>query len=133
LSRALELAPDNVEAVAALAESEEGLGDVAAAETHARRALAQAGGNATANLVVGLLAMKKQQYGEARSAFERVVAADPDSTRAYYQLSLACARLGDDGCAHQSLDLYKQKLRETEERVLQLRTQTGLGRAGVRP
>ncbi len=133
LARSLELEPDNVEAVAALAESEEGLGRDEEAGAHARRALGQVRGNATANLVVGLLSMKKQDYAGARDAFERVVATDPDSTRAYYQLSLACARLGNDECAQRSLALYREKLRETENRVLQLRTQTGLGRGGTRP
>ena len=41
LERALAREPDNVEALAALAESEEGRGDVAAAAAHAERALAQ--------------------------------------------------------------------------------------------
>ena len=127
LLRSLELDPDSAEAVAALAESEEGLGDLASAETHARRALAKSTANAAANLVLGLVFMRRQQYGDARDAFQQSIAADPDSTKALYQLSLACARLGDEACSAKNLELYKQKLRETEERVLRLRTQTGLG------
>ena len=126
LLRSLELDPDSAEAVAALAESEEGLGDLQNADIHARRALARSSGHATANLVLGLIAMKRQQYADARDSFHRVVAADPESTKALYQLSLAYARLGDDAASQKYLDLYKQKLRETEDRVLQLRTQTGL-------
>ena len=38
LERALALEPDNVEALAALAEAEDGRGDLAAAEDHAQRA-----------------------------------------------------------------------------------------------
>ena len=41
LVRSLELEPDNVEALAALAESEDGLGELEAAETHAQRVLAR--------------------------------------------------------------------------------------------
>jgi tetratricopeptide (TPR) repeat protein len=126
LLRSLELDPENADAVAALAEAEEGLGDLAAAETHARRALERSTANPTASLVLGLLYMKQQRYADARDAFVKVVTADPDSSKAHYQLSLACARLGDDACAQAHIDLYQQKLRETEERVLQLRTQTGL-------
>ena len=48
LARSLDLEPDNVEAVAALAESEDGLGELAAAEQHALRALARAPGTRSA-------------------------------------------------------------------------------------
>ena len=126
LLRSLELDPESADAFAALAESDEGLGDLPAAETHARRALERSAGNPSANLVLGLLFMKQQRYAEARDAFVKVVTVDPDSSKGHYQLSLACARLGDEACSQAHLDLYKQKLRETEERVLQLRTQTGL-------
>jgi type IV pilus assembly protein PilF len=126
LLRALELEPESAEASAALAESDEGVGDLQSADTHARRALARSMMNSTANLVLGLLSMKQERYRDAREAFEKVVAADPSSSRAHYQLSLACARLGDDACAQQQVETYKQMLRETEERVKQLRMQTGL-------
>ena len=79
-----------------------------------------------------LLSMDAQQYAGARDAFEKVIAVDPDSSKALYQLSLACARLGDDACSQKNLELYKQKLHETEERVLQLRTQTGLSHGEAR-
>ena len=133
LLRSLDLNPDSTEAIAALAESEEGLGDLQSAEAHARRALARPGATSGANLVLGLLFMKKQQYEQARDAFTKVVEADPDSSKAHYQLSLACARLGDDACAQKHVDLYKQKLREIDERVRQLRMQTGLAATESRP
>jgi tetratricopeptide (TPR) repeat protein len=132
LLRSLELDPESADAIAALAESEEGVGDLSAAETHARRALERSGANPSANLVLGLLFMKQQRYEDARDAFVKVVTSDPDSSKGHYQLSLACARLGDDACSQAHLDLYKQKLRETEGRVQQLRTQTGLVGAGAR-
>ena len=55
-----------------------------------------------------------------------MIAADPGSSKAHYQLSLACARLGDETCSQQHLDTYKRLLREIDERVQQLRTQMGL-------
>ena len=127
LARGVDLAPDSTEAIAALAEAEEGVGDVATAEADARRALARASADATANLVLGLVFMRNEKYEEARDAFQRTVAAAPDSFKGHYQLSLACARLGDTACSERHLAIYKQKLHDMEERVQQLRTQTGLG------
>jgi hypothetical protein len=76
--------------------------------------------------------MKRERYADARDAFVKVVTVDPDSSKGHYQLSLACARVGDDACSQAHIDLYRQKLRETEERVQQLRTETGLVTAGTR-
>ncbi|HEY8148675.1 MAG TPA: tetratricopeptide repeat protein [Vicinamibacteria bacterium] len=133
LLHALELEPESVEAVAALAEAEDGLGELAEAEAHAERALARASGHATANLVVGMVRMKQERYAEARAAFERAIAGDPASPKAYYQLSLAYARLGDEAGAQKQVELYQRKLREVDERVNQLRTATGMsGTGGMR-
>lgn len=126
LLRGLELDPDNVEAVAALAEAEDGLGEIREAEAHAERALAKATAHATANLVMGMVRMKQERYAEARDALERAVAADPGSPKAHYQLSLAYARLGDEASAQKQVEVYRRKLQEIEERVNQLRTATGL-------
>ena len=126
LLRSLELEPDSAEAMAALAESEEGLGDLQSAEAHARRALARSAANPTANLVLGLVFMKQQRYEDARDALQKTVAADPDSSKAHYQLSLACARLGDEACSQREVELYQQNVRERDERLRRLRTQTGL-------
>lgn len=124
LVRSLELAPDDVEALAALAEAEAGLGELQPAEEHAQRALSRRQGHATANLVMGLLRMKQERYAEARDAFQRAVAAEPASSKAQYQLSLAYARLNDDANASQHLDLYRLRLKEMEERVRELRGET---------
>jgi tetratricopeptide (TPR) repeat protein len=133
LLRALDLEPDNVEAVAALAESEDGSGAIQQAEAHAQRALAKARSHATANLVLGMVRMKQERYAEARDAFATAVAADPASPKAHYQLSLAYARLGDEMSARKEVDLYQRKLKEIEEKVAQLRTATGLsGESGMR-
>ena len=102
-SAASSLAPDNVEAMAALAEAEEGLGEAQAAEDHAQRALARSGADATANRVMGMVRMKQERYAEARDALLKAVASDPCSTKAQYQLSLACARLGDPASAEKHL------------------------------
>ena len=124
LVHALDLEPDSVDAVAALAEAEAGLGELAPAEDHARRALARANAHPTANLVMGIVLMKRERYADARDALEKAIAASPDSPAAHYQLSLAYARLGDEAAAERHVQLYQQKLREAEERMKTLRTAT---------
>ncbi|MGH9331684.1 MAG: tetratricopeptide repeat protein [Vicinamibacterales bacterium] len=125
LARALERDPDSVDATAALAEAEEGLGELDAADGHARRALAKAGGHATAHLVLGMVLIKRGEYAEARDALLAAAAIDVASPKIHYQLSLAYARLGDAEAARRHVDLYQQKLREMEERVKTLRTPGG--------
>jgi len=131
LVRSLELEPAGAEALAALAESEDGLGELAAAEDHAQRALARDGANATGNLVLGLLRMKQQRYEDARDFLVRAVAADP-SARTHYQLSLAYARLGDEASARKHVELYQRALRDVEERLRVLHGKGGPG-DGIRP
>ena len=131
LLRALAREPDNVEVLAAIAEAEEGLNELEAAHTHAARAIAQAPGHPTANLVAGMVQMKGNRYGEARIALERAAAADPDSPKAYYQLSLAWARLGDTAASARNLEIYREKLRAMEARIEELRKATGVSRGGM--
>ena len=133
LVQSLELEPESVEALAALSESEDGLDETDMAEQHAQRVLQKAGDNATANLVMGMVLMKRQRYEEARVALEKAVTADPASPKAYYQLSLAYARLGDEARSREYVDLYKRKLGEMEERVKALRGVTGTSSGGMRP
>src|SRR5207237_1382933 len=99
LGHALELEPENIDALAALAEAEAGLDELAPAEYHARRALRRAVAHPTANLVMGIVSMKRERYAEAREALDKAIAANPDSPAAHYQLSLAYARLGDEANA----------------------------------
>jgi tetratricopeptide (TPR) repeat protein len=106
-----------VDALAALAEAEAGLGDQANAEAHALRALDRAPQNATAHLVIGLVRMAQQRYPEARDALVAAAAADPRSPRPEYQLSLVYARLGDAAAAQQHVERYQQKLRDMEAAV----------------
>jgi tetratricopeptide (TPR) repeat protein len=122
LVRSLELQPDSSEATAALAEAEAGSGDFDSAMRHARQVLERSPSNATANLVVGLVALERRSYAEARDALVNANTADPDSPKVLYQLSLAFARLGDDASARRYLDLYQEKLRSVEERIKALRT-----------
>jgi tetratricopeptide (TPR) repeat protein len=117
LTRALELDPASTEALAAAAEAEAGLGDLATAETHASAAMAKAPQNPTANLVMGMVRMAQQRYPDARDALTKAIAADPRSPKPEYQLSLVFARLGDEARSQEHVKLYQQKLRQMEADV----------------
>jgi tetratricopeptide (TPR) repeat protein len=125
LAHALDLEPENVEAAAVLAEAEEGLDELEAAEAHAMRALARAADHGKAHLVLGQVRMKQQRYEEARDHLEKAIGGDPTSPKAYYQLSLALARLDDEAGAQKQVALYQKKLKEAEQQVERLRAETG--------
>ena len=131
LERVLERDPDNVEAIAALSETEEGLGNLDSADTHAARALTAAPTHPTAQLVIGMVLMKRGRHAEARAALELAAAADPDSPKIYYQLSLAAARLGDAKGSARNRELYQQKLRAMEARIEELRRAGMPSRGGM--
>jgi tetratricopeptide (TPR) repeat protein len=124
LTRSLELDPDKPETIAALAEAEASLGDLSTAEQHARRALDAAPADATAHLVIGMVRLQQARYEESRDALIKAAAADPQSPKADYQLSLVYARLGDTANAERSLASYRRKLADLNERVKAMRAGT---------
>jgi tetratricopeptide (TPR) repeat protein len=132
LARSLELQPDSMEATAAIAEAEAGLGDFESAVDHARRALAWSPTGATANLVMGLVLIERRDYAEARDALLKAASADPDSPKVAYQLSLVFARLGDDENARRYVNIYQEKLRGVEERIKALRAGGSVASSQVR-
>jgi tetratricopeptide (TPR) repeat protein len=125
LTRAVELDSTNADSLAALGEAEQGLGELETAWKHVQQVLARAPQHATANLVAGLVAMDRSQYADARAALERAVQTDPLLFKAHYQLSLACGRLGDEAAASRYLEQYRQKLREVQKMIDELRMATG--------
>lgn len=131
LLRALDLEPDNVDGVAALAESEQGLGELEAAETHALRALARASDHAIGNLALGMVRMKQERYEEACAALEKALAADPASPKAPYQLSLAWARRGDEAQSKKYLEIYRQRVQSIDTRLAEVRAKTGISGGGM--
>jgi hypothetical protein len=71
---------------------------------------------------MGLTAIERRNYAEARDALLKANKADPESPKILYQLSLVFARLGDEASAKRYVDLYQEKLRSVEERIKVLRT-----------
>jgi hypothetical protein len=55
-------------------------------------------------------------------ALDRAAAADPDSPKVYYQLSLAYARLGEKALASRNQETYQQTLRARAARVEEIRS-----------
>lgn len=125
LRRALDLQPENVDTLAALAEAEAGAGDLEAAARDAARAMQRAPANATANFVIGLVRMAQRRYPEARDALLAAAVADPASPKTEYQLSLVYARLGDQAASDEHRALYEQKLRAIEQAVAALHRPNG--------
>ena len=120
LSEAQVLSPGDLETEAALAEAEQGLGQLDAAATRAEAVLAKSP-HPTAMLVRGLVAMEKQDWPKARSTFETLLTAEPEAARVHYQLSLACARLGDTAASTKHRELYQKALVAQESRIRALR------------
>ena len=121
LLRAVSLAPDDIDALAALAESEVGAGELKEAETHAERVLSRESGHATANLVRGIVLMRQERYAEARDVLSRAAAADPASWKADHYLSQACAALGDAAGSEKHAVQSRAKRKAVEEQVRELR------------
>lgn len=122
----LEVDPSDHDAQAALAQVEERVGDVEAAAARARRVLDAAPDHAGALLVMGRVQASSGDFESARALLESAVARDPDSKKAHYQLSLACARLRDRECAERHLARY-QELQNAAENVVEMTRMSGGG------
>ncbi len=131
LSRSRRLDPTSAEALAELAEAEQGLGELEAAEEHAAQALAREADHPGALVSLGMVRMKQARYEEARDALLRAVASDPKLAKAHYQLSLAFARLGDRESSKKHLEVYRRVRREDDERLIELRNRAGLPMSGM--
>jgi tetratricopeptide (TPR) repeat protein len=131
LLRGLRLVPEHTDTLAALAEVEEGLGELDLAEQHVGHALELKGDNAEALYVLGRIRMAQGRYEDARDALERSVEIDSRKRRAHYVLSLAYARLGDRESSRRHLELYRKATKDAEELLIKMRTDAGLGVSGM--
>ncbi len=129
--RAVRRDPESAEALAALAEAEEGLGEIGAAEEHAAQALARQPEHGRALAAIGRIRMTQERYEEARDVFQRALAGMPGSAQTHYQLSLAFARLGDRESSKKHLDAYRRIRQEDDDRLVEVRTRAGLASSGM--
>jgi len=130
LEHAIELVPDNLEAIAAMAEAKVGLDELDTGMKFAQRVLASQPTHTTANLAMGVALMKKKQWSDAVTYLEAVSKADPDEAKAHYQLSLAYARLGDREHSKAERLLFQQAQDNVEENLAELQRRTGRGGKG---
>ena len=127
----IRLDPESTEGLAVLAAAEEGLGEFAQAEKHAAQVLAREPEHARALATIGQIRMTQQRYEEARDSLLRSAASAPGTSRTHYQLSLVFARLGDRESSREHLELYRRYRKESDERLIELRTRAGLGISGM--
>ena len=120
LTRHLDRDPDNPDALAGLAESEERLGRSESAERRAIRVLEQNPRHARAALVLGMLHIGRKEFAEARELLELAVTEEPFLAKAHYQLSFACARLGDRDCARDHLEHYRKASKGLEAAFVEM-------------
>jgi tetratricopeptide (TPR) repeat protein len=125
--------PDHVDALASLGFIATEQGRLDDAEVPLRRALQLDPKNLPALYDYARVAVKRRDYAEAVARLERVVAAYPGYTQAYYQLFLAYGRLKQTEKAQAALAEFKRldalEKQTTQERILddKLRTQQMLG------
>ncbi|MEM8934254.1 MAG: tetratricopeptide repeat protein, partial [Acidobacteriota bacterium] len=120
LERFLAEHPEDLDALAGLAEAEERLGEPEAAAARARKVLDVEPTHARANLVLGMVRSGRGEFEQARRILEQAVEVDPWLAKAHYQLSFACARVGDRDCARRHLQLYERALEGPESTFVQL-------------
>jgi tetratricopeptide (TPR) repeat protein len=129
--QSMRLDPESAEGLVVLAEAEEGLGEIEPAEEHATLALTRQPEHARALATIGRVRMTQARYEEARDAFLQSAASAPGTARTHYQLSLAFARLGDRERSAEHLDLYRRYRKESDQRLIELRTRAGLDVSGM--
>ena len=132
LGRSLEIEPDELEALVALAEAEEGLGEAEQAEYHAQRALAGGRVHPGAYFVLGKVRMSEGRFEEARDFFLQTVALSPDAPKGHYQLSLAYSRLADSENSKKYRELYREAKKKETENMIMMRSRAGLGVGGMK-
>jgi predicted Zn-dependent protease len=82
-------------------------GDVDGAERAMAEVLASDDPPRQSHYLMGLIDLRRDRSGAAREQLERAVAADPNDSRAWYQLARACGLLGDRGCESRALARFE--------------------------
>jgi tetratricopeptide (TPR) repeat protein len=125
LLRALTRDPEALQALAARAEAEAGLGETEAADARAQRVLARSPDDGTASYVLGVVRLQQEKYLEARRALEKAASALPDIPAVHEKLAAACEGAGDAACSGKERDLARRREKEREARVKEARRIVG--------
>jgi Tfp pilus assembly protein PilF len=107
--RAVELKPDDVNALVWLGNIELDEGRPGDAEPMFARALALEPKSVSARFGLGRAALAKQEYGRAVEYLEAILALDPQATGAHYPLAMAYRGLGDSAKAEAHLRLRQER------------------------
>ena len=86
----------------------------------------------SANLVLGMVRMKQERYAEARDALQKALPRTPPRRRRQYQLSLACARLGDEARRRSTWTSTASGRGRSTSRLEEVRAQTGISTGGMK-
>ncbi len=109
--RALELAPDHVDAQVNLGRLAHQAGNPSAAEASYRRALEFRPDDVTAAFNLGVALEDLGRRAEALAAYQQALASDPDFSDAHYNLARLCEQLGRDQDALRHLQIYRRLTR----------------------
>jgi tetratricopeptide (TPR) repeat protein len=109
--RALELEPELTGAYLNLGRLLHEQGDLIAAETLYRQALAGCEPEATAAFNLGVVLQDGERWAEAGEAYRRALELEPDYADAYYNLASVYEALGDRTIALQNLQQYRRLTR----------------------
>jgi cytochrome c-type biogenesis protein CcmH/NrfG len=83
-----------------------------------RQAVSKDGSDSSAQLALGMVALKNQSYGEARAALERAVSLDPASPAAHYGLAMLYEKSRETGKALASWEKFISLSKDAEEQEL---------------
>jgi tetratricopeptide (TPR) repeat protein len=125
LERELALDPRCAACTAKLAHVAYLKGDDPLCESWLAKATALDAAQAEADLVAGMLAIRKGRYDVAIGHLSRVVERSPGYAQAQYQLGLVYQRVGNAGKARDHLEAYRRLIEEEKARTIGVRGSEG--------
>jgi tetratricopeptide (TPR) repeat protein len=114
--RGMELAPNDPNAPSLLADVLVAQGQTQQAVELLEASLRAGNRSLSALSCLGHAYLQLQQYEKARAALEQIVAIAPNEKNAWYGLARACARLGDQARAAESMARFKTLSAETQKK-----------------
>lgn len=110
ISRAVELAPDNLAYLRSRAEIAAWVGDMGTARDSYQRILAVVPGDSDARFGLARTAYRLGRLDASQQAYREALAADPSNRAAWLEYAKLLAELGDYAMAMETLDSYRERL-----------------------